>query len=111
MADGSCAPEAQLRRMASTRIADESLPVMFPVSMCPQHGSGEMRQVCDQQIGRYRIEYQVADARDGYALAFHLLCYRAWQFECRCLFVRAHGEPESRVCAGPFNQRSSSQPW
>lgn len=89
MPHGFCDSEARLRRMAFAHITGESLPVMFPVAIRPQHGSGDMCQVCDQQIDRYRVEYQVTDARDGYQLAFHPLCYRAWQFECRSLFVRA----------------------
>lgn len=88
---GFWGPDARLRRMACARISDESLPVMCLATVRPRHGSGDKCQVCGQHIDRYRVEYQVTDARNGYELAFHLLCYGAWQFECRCLFVRGHG--------------------
>lgn len=87
---GPWTSETRLRCMAAARIIDESLPVIFPAIIRPYHGEGELCEVCGQTIDRYRVEYQVTDARDGYALAFHLLCYRAWQFECRRLSVQAH---------------------
>lgn len=98
--------------MAAARITEEWLPVIFPAIIHPQHGTGEMCAVCDQLIDRYRVEYQVTDARDGYELAFHLLCYRAWQLECRSLFVQTHGAKlECNSDAKPGTGRSSSRPW
>lgn len=87
---GSYVSEDRLHWMAAERIGDERLPVIFPAIIHPRHGSDEIRQVCDREIDRFRIEYQVTDPRDGYGLAFHLMCYRAWQSECRERLVQAH---------------------
>jgi hypothetical protein len=62
--------------------------------------------VCDRQIDRYRIEYQVTDPRDRYGLSFHLPCYRAWQFECRCLLVHTRSST-----ARSTTRHRSSRPW
>lgn len=74
--------EGQLRWMARSRIADGRLPGLFPHLISPRHGSDTMCQLCDQLIDRYRVEYQITDPRDGYGLAFHLMCYKLWQLEC-----------------------------
>lgn len=105
---GSRKSEAHLRCMAAARITEEWLPVIFPAIIRPRYGSDQMCEVCDQQIDRYRIEYQVTDARDGYEMAFHLLCYRAWQFECRCRLVRGHHGSTAKLLP---NRRSSGSPW
>lgn len=111
---GSCKSEARLRFLAATQIAEEWLPVILPAIICPRHGSDQICEVCGQPIDRYRIEYQVTDVRDGYEMAFHLLCYRAWQFECRRLVVRGRrrGVPGlSRTAGLPTARRASSRPW
>ena len=109
---GSHASEARLRWKAATRITDEQLPVVFPAFIHPQHGSDGKCQVCGRRIDRYRIEYQVTDPRDGYELAFHLLCYRAWQFECRRVLVHSHGTLEFSGSAEPAARHPSSRrPW
>lgn len=82
---GSRMSEGELRWMARSRIADGRLPGLFPHLICPSHGSDAVCQLCDHRIDRYRVEYQVTDPRDGYVLAFHLLCYRFWQLECNGL--------------------------
>jgi hypothetical protein len=106
---GSRPSETRLRRMAARRIIQQWLPVIFPAIIRPQHGSDAKCEVCGQRIDRYRIEYQVTDTRDGYELAFHLLCYRAWQVECRFLLAPAlSGAP---AYAGAVSRRSSSRPW
>ena len=74
--------EAQLRWMARARITDGRLPVTVRPIVCPRYGSEEVCQLCEQRIDRYHLEYGVTDARDGYELAFHIVCYRLWQLEC-----------------------------
>ena len=103
---GLRASESRLRCMAAERIDDEGLPVIFPAIFRPRHGSDEMCQVCDRRIDRFRIEYQVTDPRDGYELAFHLLCYRVWQVECRDLLALAH----AGTFEWPTTRRSSTHP-
>lgn len=106
MPDGSRASANQLRSMAARCITDERLPVIFPAIIRPQHGSDEMCEVCDQQIDRFRIEYHVTDPRDGYELSFHLMCYRAWQVECRDLLALA----QIGTFDWPTVRRSSTHP-
>jgi hypothetical protein len=55
---------------------------MFPAIIRPQHGSDAVCQLCDHRIDRYRVEYEVTDARDGRELAVHLVCFKIWQLEC-----------------------------
>lgn len=103
---GSCASEARLRSLAAERISEEWLPLVFPAIIRPQHGSDGICDVCDRQIDRYRVEYQVTDPRDGNELTFHLMCYRIWQRECRHLLARAH----CGTFEWPAARRSSTRP-
>ena len=80
---GSPLSDAQLRWMAGARITEGRLPVIFPALLRPRHGSGAVCRLCGGRIDRYRVEYQVTDARDGHDLSFHLVCYRHWQLECQ----------------------------
>lgn len=108
---GSHLSEARLCWMAGGRIHADRLPVMLSAFFRPRHGSNELCQVCDRQIDRYQVEYQVKDARDGCELAFHLMCYRAWQLECQRLSAQSYGaaDRDSRA-AKPTARRLSSRP-
>jgi len=80
---GSRTAQDHLRSMARERIADGSLPLIFPPPITDAgHGSGLVCHLCAQRIGRYRVQYDVADFRHGCALRFHIACYLAWQLEC-----------------------------
>lgn len=108
----SLTPEAELRRMVGARITRKGVPVIFPTTVRVRYGSDETCQVCGQQIDRFRVEYQVTDAREARELAFHVLCYRVWQLECRRLSVQTHGrKPDCSRSAENATQRSSSRPW
>lgn len=106
MAYGSYASETQLRWMAAERIGDHRLPLIFPAFIRPRHGSERVCEVCGRHIDCFRIEYQVTDPRDGYELAFHLLCFRVWQVECRDLMSQAH----NGTFEWPTTRRSSTRP-
>lgn len=103
---GLHASESQLRWMAAERIFDERLPLIFPAFIRPRHGSEGMCEVCGRQIDRFRIEYQVTDPRDGYELAFHLICYRVWQIECREQMTQA----KTGTYEWTTTRRSSTRP-
>lgn len=80
---GSRTAEDRLRSMARARIADGSLPLIFPPPfMDAEYGSGLVCHLCERAIGRYRVQYDVADSRHERALRFHIECYMAWQLEC-----------------------------
>ena len=103
---GSHASEDRLHWLAIERISDERLPVICPGIIRPWRGSDGMCQLCGLLIDRYRIEYQVTDPRDGYELAFHLMCYRVWQLECRQLLAKAYPS----TFHSPVIRRSSTRP-
>ncbi len=109
---GSRLSAARLRWMAGGRMTDGRLPAMFPAIFRARLGSDEVCQVCDRLIDRYQVEYQVADARDGRELAFHLMCYKAWQLECRRLSAETpRATTQTGSTDGLTPRRSSSRPW
>jgi len=68
--------------MIIARISDGKVPVVDPVTLLGDNGSGTPCRVCEQPVQRHQIEYEVTDP-EGRLLSFHQACQAIWPLECR----------------------------
>ncbi len=85
MARGSRIRDTELRQLQqriARLIGNGDLPRWLPARVGADHGDGIVCVVCDRQIAKDDIEYEIHDASTGRQLNFHLDCCAVWQTEC-----------------------------
>jgi hypothetical protein len=85
-------PERELRARVIRRMEDGRLPLTLPTRINAGYGSGARCDLCDQPIAAHKVEYEIADARSGKRLYFHVACHSIWQRECQLRIVRGGGQ-------------------
>jgi hypothetical protein len=77
---------SKLNALVKEKINNGMLPSCEPARLWAGPGSGELCVVCDTQIKREQMEFEVeAPARtrsSGKALRFHSRCHTAWSHQC-----------------------------
>jgi hypothetical protein len=77
-------PDAELRPIATERIAEGRLPSAPPERIWGGRGAGEICALCDKPILADEVEYELEAYANGakQAFRFHILCQSVWQLAC-----------------------------
>jgi hypothetical protein len=73
--------EAEIRALVRRGIENGHLPVLRVAKLDGGYGQGHVCSVCDQEILKSQVEYEVRGARNR-RLRFHIKRFAVWQLEC-----------------------------
>jgi hypothetical protein len=86
-----------LRNRIRQKVEDHELPGVAPARIGAGYGCGSRCDVCDEEVSRGEIAYDVQDDGGAVLMSLHLECYILWQLEC---LAREGEEPWGKESAG-----------